>query len=180
VPSRCFVVLPDGTERLLVVQPDGVVLPVNTLHCDPTVRHVFADRPGDHALALLSALDTDPVALYSSVHSAHEWLLRTGFVEALGTGPGEPVCWRRARVLFACPNPAIGDFFPEKSRCVRFEVPRQDLYDAVRLGRLHVNLFLAEQGGPLDPDARFGEPDVGVDVVAEGDSVEWLIRHLAP
>lgn len=202
VPHR-YLLLPPEPWRprcwVLLVLPDGCVLPANTTFTDPASRFLMASglprdaaaplpgsgvatatRPLDHAGYLLGCLPPgEPVRLFAAVSQDVAWLLRQGEVDALGLdAPCRPL-WQRGRYLFTSPNPAVATYFHNKSCVICFAVPRSRLCSAVESGLLGLHLFLADNGETLDPQAQFGAPDIALEVVALGAAgVRWLLDFL--
>jgi len=180
IPGRYVVVTGDGGQSLVITAPDGTLLPANTAFTDPAARYGVADGL-DHATWLLDHLPGDPVALHSAVKGDVEWILRAGEVGALGLPESRGPRWRRGRYLFTSPHPGLLDYFFHKGRLVTFRVPREALSSALEAGLLNVSLFLSDRGEALDPDARLGAPDIGIEMVALGEAgVRWLCRWLEP
>jgi hypothetical protein len=201
VPGRFRLRTPAGVQGVILV-PGGMLVPVNTAFLDPASRFVVvrvppggnlgsaaacrrfesAGKPAhsrDHAACLAGFLDGDPIRLHSAITPAVLGLLRAGEFDALGLGdPRDPI-WRRGRFLFASPDPAIAAYFFHKACTARFRIPRARFASALMAGLVTVNLFLSDHNEPLDPAARFGATDIGLEVVAIGvEGIEWLMEFL--
>jgi hypothetical protein len=164
---------------VLLILADGCVMPVNTTFTDPASRFRL-DGSVDHATYLLVRLPPgDPVRLWAAVSEDVLWLLRQGEEDALGLdAPRRPV-WQRGRYLFTSPDPAVAGYFHNKPRVIGFSVPRRRLASALQAGLLNVHLFLADNGETLDPAARFGAPDIALEVVAlDAPGIRWLLDFL--
>jgi len=168
----------------LLTLPDGGVVPANTSLVDPAARFrvVGVDgAPIEHPRRLLDLLEPreGPVRLDVAASAEVEAILRLGELDALGRGGAGPP-WRRGPFLFASPHPAVREVFAGKDTLLHFRLGRAALADAVAAGLLNVNAFLTDRGEAIDPDARLGAPDAGLEVVALGAAgVAWLLRHEA-
>ena len=186
VPGRYLVDLGDAGPVPVVEVPGGFWLPVNTSFRDPARRYpvVVSQTNGprvldvDHATWLAHRLSGDRVTLYSAVSPQVAALIQRGDVEAMGlNGAGRPL-WQRGRYLFLSPWKRIGDYFYNKPITVSFQLPARHLLGAVEAGLMTANLFVADHGEVLDPDARFGAPDIGLELVAVGtDGIAWLLDY---
>ncbi len=182
-----YLVCPTLERCVPVLQVGGVYLPANTAFTDPGRRYPVVTSgpdgprvlPIDHATWLFPWLPGDPVYLYSAVSEQVAGYLQQGAVEQVGLAGARRPRWQRGRYLFLSPEATIGCYFFHKAVTLAFEIPRDRLESAVISRLVTVNLFLSDGGEVLDPEARFGAPDVGLEVVALGtDGVSWVIDYL--
>ncbi len=189
VPGRYLIDRGNGDPIPIVQLPEGAWVPANTAFSDPARRYpVILSHGGepapagvDHPIWLLRYLKHDVVHLYAAVSSEVAAWLRQADVEAMGLpDPVRPV-WQRGRYLFLSPWKGIGTYFYNKSVTLQFVVPWPRLESAVVSRLLSANLFLADRGEVLDPEARFGATDIGLELVAVGsDGIAWLLDYLKP
>ena len=194
-PRRLALLPPAGPPWTLVQLPGGALCPANLGLHDPGLA-LDSEPPGDRPLGerLLEAVAGDPLPLASAVTPAQAALLLLGELDRLGPVAEEgalarPPAFQRRRTLFATPHPAAARAFAWKGALLRFAPPRAQLQDALASGLLAVGLFVADPapdsvadgGEPLDPEARFGAPDVGLEVVAlDAPGIAWLLRWRVP
>ena len=178
----------------LVVTPDGDVMFADTTFTDPGLRAAVIELNEDgsparihdsHPRVLLDRWGPDEgVLLHAQLKPDVARLLYADEPDRLhGIGDeliDAPV-WRRGCYLFTAPTATVSSYFSAlNTHAATFDVRREQLLDWLELGWLNINLMISDFATPIDASARWGTPDISLEVVAIGvEGVRALWRHRA-
>jgi hypothetical protein len=159
---------PAARWQALQLDPAGRPSSETVLHTELLDQTAF---PGRGAITLHTHLKRD----VARILEADEPDLLRGVGPALSNAPS----WRRGCFVFAAPLQQAAEYFRGHNPiAARFSVPRANFEEWLALGWVNLNLLISDGATPLCPSARWGAPEIALEVVAVGEEgVRALWRH---